>query len=189
MKKLVSFLFGVMMLSLLAACEDSEIREVKNLSLPYCDSYTIAELMDSVMLDQSWYVIMADSGLTMILTRGTIVDGEQEFRAEFLFDRISGKYAEMLSFKRNGRSTPLLVAHKYFARYCSDDYLTYIETGVVSAVKSSVETAKAVADGVREAYKENEQDLNNFSDKVINVTGKALNKALDKIDESLDEEE
>ena len=174
-------------LPFLAACEDAEITEVKKSSLPYCESYTVEEVMDSLMQKSYWGMDSDISGKTTVVVEGMIVDDNKLVPAEFKFSHASGDHAELLTFAIDQRAQPTLIAHKFFARVCSSDYLTHFESGVKSVTETAVETAKDVAGTVKEVYKENEQEISEISGKVLDISGKLLNKALDKVNESLDE--
>jgi hypothetical protein len=187
MKKFLSLMSCAALLSVLTACDSAEVTHVKKLSLPYCESYTVGEVMDSLMQKAYWGVDSDISGKTTVVVEGMIVDDNRLVPVEFKFSHASVEYAELLTFAIEQRAQPTLIAHKYFARVCSDDYLAHFESGFKSVTETAVEKAKNVADGVKDAYKENEQEINEFSDKVISVSGKLLNKAIDKVNEKLEE--
>jgi len=184
MKKLLILALGCVVFSALVGCgEDPKIQVVKKSSLPYCESFTVAEVMDSLMQKAYWGIDSDVSGKTTVIVEGMVIDGNRLVPAEFKFSHAKGDHAELLTFAIEQRAQPTLVAHKFFARVCSDDYLTHFESGF----KSAVEAAKNIADVVKDTYNENEAEINKFSDKVLDVTGKLLNKAIDKVNEKLDE--
>lgn len=186
MKKLIGLIsLTAVMLAICACGEAEEIKQVKKLSLPYCESYTVAEVMDSIMIQPYWGQDSDVSGKTTVVVEGMVIDGNKQVPVEFKFNNAIGDHAELLTFSIDQRAQPVLIAHKYFARVCSDDYLNHFQ----SSVKSTVETAKNIANGIKETYLENETEINEFSDKVINASGKLLNKALDKLNEALDKSE
>ena len=182
MKKNITLIAGAAMMSFLTACDTAEVKAVKNLSLPYCESFTVAEVMDAIMQKAYWGEDSDVSGRTTIVVEGMVIDDNELVPAEFKFAHAKGTHAELLTFAINQRAQPTIVAHKFFARVCSDDYLTHFESGVQTAVG----VAKAIAGGVKDAYNENEKEINEFSDKVLDVSGKLLNKALDKAGEMVD---
>jgi len=183
MKKMLIPMMLCSALPLLTACEDAEVTQVKKQALPYCESFTVGEVMDSLMQEAYWGMDSDVSGKTTVVVEGMVVDENRLVPAEFKFSHAAGEHVELLTFALNQRAQPTLLAHKFFARVCSDDYLTHFESGV----KSAVGVAKAVAEGVKDTYNENEKEISEFSDKVINVSGKLLNKALDKANELVDD--
>ena len=183
MKKMLIPMLVCSALPLLTACENAEVTEVKKQSLPYCESFTVGEVMDSLMQEAYWGMDTDVSGKTTVVVEGMVVDDNRLVPAEFKFTHATGEHAELITFALNQRAQPTLLAHKFFARVCSDDYLSHFESGV----KSAVGAAKAFAEGVKDTYNENEKEIGNIKDKVINVSGKLLNKALDKANELVDD--
>ncbi|MBO4437235.1 MAG: hypothetical protein J5791_10185 [Fibrobacter sp.] len=128
MKKALYFVLGLSILSLLSGCDYAEIREVKNSSLPYCETYTIAAVMDSLMQKNSWSAHTDASGKTTISCEGMIINDNRLVPAEFRFSQANGGQPELLMFTLEQKAQPTLLANKFFARVCSDDYFRNFET-------------------------------------------------------------
>lgn len=146
----------------LAGCEDSGITVVKKHSFPYCDTYTIEQVMDSVMRDVSWTIEQDNTGNKTAYANGIIRSNSKS--ATFGFN-VTENSVDLAVFKLNNRSMPMFFSYRYIANVCSDDYLNSAKEGLSESAEFVSNSINTIVDGVKEEYEQNKDKIDEFERK------------------------
>lgn len=171
MKK-TPYLFAISLALLaLTGCEDSGITVVKKHTFPYCDSYTVEQVMDSIMQEVTWTIEQDNAGNKTAYANG-IIRGKSK-SATFGFN-VTESTVDLAVFKLNNRSMPMVFSYRYIAGVCSNDYLNSAKEGLSESVEFISNSVNAIADEVKEGYEQNKDQIDEFAKKAKETTGEVI---------------